>query len=144
MDTLKAAQNEDDPYKEKYEKEHSDFEAFKKEVAEKDLKAQKDSAYRALLKKAGVSEKRIDTIMKVTILDEIEMDDNGIVGADKIVEDIKAEYPEFIVTEETKGADTETPPENNGGNTFEQMSVAEKMKYANEHPSDKEVIEWLK
>ena len=98
---------EDDPYKEKYEKEHKDFEDYKKTVEGERTKANKTQAYKELLKQAGVSDKRIDSILKVTAIDEIELDDEG---------NIKSEWSEFIVTESTKGAGTENPPRNVSGN----------------------------
>ena len=108
---------EEDPYKEKYEKEHKDFEEYKKAVEGERTKANKTQAYKELLKQAGVSDTRIDSILKVTAIDEIELDDEGnIKDSDKVVEDIKSEWSEFIVTESTKGAGTENPPRNVSGN----------------------------
>lgn len=118
-DDLKKEVDEkgDDSYKEKYEKEHKDFEDYKKAVEGERTKANKTQAYKELLKQAGVSDKRIDSILKVTAIDEIELDDEGnIKDSDKVVEDIKSEWSEFIVTESTKGAGTENPPRNVSGN----------------------------
>lgn len=107
---------EDDPYKEKYEKEHKEFEDYKKAVEGERTKASKTQAYKELLKQAGVSDKRIDSILKVTAIDEVELDDEGkIKDADKVVENIKSEWSEFIVTESQRGAGTENPPRNVGG-----------------------------
>jgi hypothetical protein len=115
-DALQKKVDENESYKEKYEKEHQDFEDFKKSVDADKEKAAKVNAYKALLKKAGVSDKRHDAILKLTDVSDIKLNDKGeIEGADKIVESIKKDWSEFIVTESTKGADTEEPPENNGG-----------------------------
>lgn len=116
---------EDDPYKEKYEKEHKAFDEYKKGVENERTKASKTKAYRELLKKAGVSEKRIDSVLRVTAIDEINLDDDGNVkDADKVVEDIKKEWPEFIVTESTRGAGTENPPHNTGGRKSKEEIMA--------------------
>lgn len=105
---------EGDSYKEKYDKEHKAFEEFKKAVEGERTKASKTQAYKELLKKAGVSDKRIDSILRVTAIDEIELDDEGkIKDADKVVENIKSEWSEFIVTESQRGAGTENPPKKN-------------------------------
>lgn len=105
-------------YKEKYDKEHHDFEEFKAKVKAEQTKAAKTVAYKELLKEAGVSDKRIDSVLKVTAVDELELDEEGnIVDADKVVEGIKEEWSEFIVTEEVRGAGTETPPKNVGGDS---------------------------
>lgn len=105
---------EEDPYKAKYDKEHKAFEEYKAGVESERTKANKTTAYRELLKKAGVSDKRIDSVLKVTAIDEIELDDEGkIKDADKVVENIKSEWSEFIVTESQRGANTENPPKKN-------------------------------
>lgn len=124
LDDMKTA-NADNPYKEKYEKEHKDFEAYKSDVEAKETKAKKVAAYKKLLKDAGVSEKRIDSIIKVSAVDDVELDDDGnIKGSDKLTENVKTEWADFIVTEGTQGADTKTPPEGNGGKGASQPSRA--------------------
>lgn len=105
-----------DEYKAKYEKEHKDFEDYKASIDAEKTKAKKVAAYKALLKEAGVSEKRIDAITKITSMDDLELDaDGNIKDSDKKIEAVKEEYSEFIVTEDSKGADTKTPPDNKGG-----------------------------
>lgn len=122
LDDLKA--EGDGGYKDKYEKEHAAFEKYKTEQAEKETDANKRSAYKALLKDAGVSEKRIDTILKVLDLSEIELDDKGkIKDSDKVTEKIKSDWADFIVTDGKKGAETSNPPENNGGKTMTKAEI---------------------
>lgn len=118
---------EDDPYKEKYEKEHADFEKFKADVKAEHVKADKTQAYKELLKKAGVSDKRIDSVLKVTAIDDIELDDEGkIKDSEKVVEHIKEEWSEFIVTETQRGAGTENPPTNSGGSKLSKADIYKK------------------
>ena len=118
---------EEDPYKAKYDKEHKAFEEFKTAVNAEKAKADKAKAYRELLKKAGVSDKRIDSVLKVTAIDEIELDEDGkIKDADKVVENIKSEWSEFIVTESQRGAGTENPPHNVGGNKMTKADIYKK------------------
>ena len=126
LDDLKTA-NADNPYKERYEKEHNEFEAYKADVTAKETKAKKVSAYRKLLKEAGIDEKRIDSIIKVSAVDAVELDDEGAIkDSDKLSETIKTEWADFIVEEGTKGADTKTPPAGNGGSEG-QLSRAAKV-----------------
>lgn len=113
LDTLKGSD-----WQKKYEKEHADFEAFKTETNAKESKNAKETAYRELLSNAGVSEKRIASIMKVTNLDSIEIADGKIKDADKLTESIKTEWADFIVTSGTKGANTPKPPKNDNGSRF--------------------------
>lgn len=124
LDELEAQDDKEDPYKEKYEKLQVEFDTFKEGVENEKIKAKKNKAYRELIKKAGVSEKRIDAIMKVTNIDNVELDENGeIKNADKIVENIKKEWSDFIVTETQKGADTTTPPATTGGTTMTKEEI---------------------
>ena len=104
--------------KEEKEKVEKDFKAFKTQTEAAQTKAAKDKAYRALLKYIGVSDKRIDAVMKVTDLDGIELDEQGdIKDADKAKENAKAEWSDFIQTTTIRGADTSTPPTNTGNST---------------------------
>ena len=113
-------------WKTKYDALKEDFEAFKKDITAKETKATRTNAYKELLKQAGVSEKRLDAILKVSDIDSLEIGDDGkFKDADKILENIKTEWADFITTTETHGASTATPPSNNGGG---KMTKAEIMK----------------
>lgn len=104
-----------DPYKEKYEKEHKDFEAYKKNIEAKETNEKKAAAYKELLKKAGVSEKRLNAVIRLTDLSKVELDKDGnIKDSDKTVDAIKEEWSDYIVKTEEHGAGTETPPGGNG------------------------------
>lgn len=128
LDELKAAG--DGGFKEKYEKEHKDFEDFKKELKSKETREAKAKAFRELLKEAGVSEKRIDTVLKCTDLEGIElMDDGKIKDADKHKETIKTEWSDLIVQEQIIKPTTPTPAKNvgNGAKTRDDiMKIADR------------------
>lgn len=83
-------------WKTKYEAMKEDFTNFKAEQAKKDTRAAKETAYRALLKAAGVSEKRMESI--------------------------KEEWADFIETTEVQGAATPNPSVNTGGGS---MTIAD-------------------
>ena len=113
---LEAAASTETEWKAKYDDLKAKYDAYKGEVDAKETKRAKETAYRKLLKEANVSEKRVDTVMKVTSLDNVELNDDGsIKDADKLSAKIKEEWSDFIVTETTKGANTATPPANNPG-----------------------------
>lgn len=143
IDTMKQAQNGEDKWKVKYDALKEEFETFKSDQQAKETQAQKESVMTELLKEIGISEKRIKSVLKVTDLSAVEIEDGNIKDADTLKESLKTEWADFIVTEGSEGAKTPTPPTGTGGNTFEEMSVAEKMRYANEHPQDSMVKEWL-
>ena len=115
LDDLKASQSGDDPYKEKYEKKAKEFDDYKKGVEAKELKRSKSTAYKQVLKELNAS--HVDSILKASQseLDKIELDENGkIKDVDKLKESIKKEWADFIVAEGQKGANTATPPANEG------------------------------
>lgn len=104
----------DDKYKVKYEALKEDFAEFKKGVEAKEVKGKKEAAYAKLLKDAGIPEKRISSILKVTDFNNIELDDEGgAKDAEKLTEAIKSEWSDFIPTTSTQGASIANPPANN-------------------------------
>ncbi len=115
LDEATADKNKFEDMKAKYEKEHSEFEAFKTRTeSEKALETVK-TLYRALLKETKVDEKRIDSILKVTDLSQMKVGKDGkLEDAENLTKNIKDEWKEFIVTKGTKGAEVDTPPENSG------------------------------
>ena len=101
-------------YKAKYEAVQKELEGMK--AAQ--LHQQKEAAYRDLLARASISEKRIAAVMKASAseIDAVELDETGkAVGADKLVEAIKTEWADFVVTTVIKGVDVPHPPYNSGG-----------------------------
>lgn len=110
-----AEKNGENKYKVKYDALKEDFDKYKKEQAEKESHAKKENAYKELLQESGVSEKRIASVLKVSNVDEIELDENGKAKeADKLKESIKEEWADFIVKEDQQGANTATPPNGSG------------------------------
>lgn len=113
--------------KSEYDRIVQDFNDYRNEIATKETKRTKEHAIRELLKGVGVSEKRLDTILRVTNLDDFELDENGdIKDADRHVEKAKSEWSDFIETTVTKGANTATPPANNGGKTMTKAEIYKK------------------
>ena len=105
-----------DDWENKYNKLKSEHDTYKADVEARATKANKEKAYRKLLEDAGISSKRIDSVIKVSDIDGIKLDKDGnIEDAEKITESVKTEWADFITTTHTQGANTSTPPENNGG-----------------------------
>lgn len=116
-DELKEAaeKNPDGIYKQQYEDLKTEYDKYKADVEAKAVKAQKTELYRKLLKDAKVSEKRIDSILRVSDVDALELDKDGNVkDADAVTKKIAEEWADFVVKEEAQGAKTQTPPVNNG------------------------------
>lgn len=102
-------------WKDKYDTLNSQFETYKTEQQAKDAHNVKEKAYTELLKAAGVPEKRLGAILKVTDLDALEMDGDALKDADKLTDTIKTEWADFIPTVTTAGPTTPTPPTTGGG-----------------------------
>ena len=116
-----------DAYKVKYEALKEEYEGYKTEQTKKESHAAKEKAYRALLQEAGVSEKRLESVLRVSDVDSVELDGNGsIKGADKLTESIKSEWADFITTTETRGAQTSNPPANNNGGAMTKADIYKK------------------
>lgn len=118
-------------WKTKYEALKSDFDTYKGEQAKKETHNAKEKAYRELLKAAGVSEKRIAAVLKVSDVDSVELDEKGqIKEANALAESVKTEWADFITTTSKKGADPANPPANPPAKTYttaeiKNMSAAE-------------------
>ena len=126
LNELKASQNDPDEWQKKYEKEHADFEAYKSDQTAKEEKQAKETAYKNALKDAGVSDKHIKLILKATNLDDISLDKEGkLKDADKVAENIKTEYADYITQQQQQGANTKNPPDNGGGGTMTKKSIME-------------------
>ena len=101
------------------------FDDYKAGIDAEKTHSAKETAYRELLKAAGVSDKRISAVVKVTDIDGIELDKDGkIKDADERTNNIKTEWADFIETTTTHGAKTANPPANNGkgnGKTKEEI-----------------------
>lgn len=129
---LEKAQNDleagkKDSWKVKYEAIKEEFEGYKSEQAKKETRAAKEKAYRELLKQAGVSDKRLDAVLRVSDVDRVELDDKGAVkDVDKLTESIKSEWADFIQTTTTQGAQTVAPPVNSGGNAMTKADIYKK------------------
>ena len=108
-----------------YDKIKKEYDDYKAGIDAEKTHSAKETAYRELLKAAGVSDKRISAVVKVTDIDGIELDKDGkIKDADERTNNIKTEWADFIETTTTHGAKTANPPANNGkgnGKTKEEI-----------------------
>lgn len=108
-----------DSWKVKYDAIKEEFEGYKSKQTKKETRAAKESAYRNLLKATGINEKRIESVLKVSDVDSLELDDKGAIkDAAKLTDSIKTEWADFISTTMTKGAESHTPPQINNGKSY--------------------------
>ena len=124
-DLREASKNSDrSPYKAKYEEVlaqnealQKEFDTYKADIEAKATLDAKKTAYRKLLSEAGVSDKRIDSVLRLAEvdgkLDGIEFDEEGKVkGLEDISKNISEDYSDYIVSQEKTGAETVNPPSN--------------------------------
>ena len=129
LDDLKA--KGDDGWKEKHDRLKEEFDQYKNDVQEKETKAAKEAAYRAILKDANLSEKGIEKAIKYAEWDKIELGEDGkLKGANDHIKAVREEWSEYVTTTTTTGAKTSTPPANNPAKNYttaeiKNMSAAE-------------------
>lgn len=116
LDKLKAKGGID--YEAKFNKEHSDFEAFKKSVADKETQAAREKAAKAFFEEKNITGANLSIAMRGA-RDEIaalELDSNGAIKDAKSLEAlVSGEFSGLVVTSSTRGVQTSTPPNNTGG-----------------------------
>lgn len=111
-----------------YGKLLKEFEDYKAEQQKKEVRAEKEAAYRQILKDAGVPEKHFAKILKYSDVDGVELDEKGkIKTAKELMKTIKEEWFDHIEKTNAKGAETENPPAGSGGTgmTIEQIDAIE-------------------
>lgn len=114
LDDLKAAG--DGGYKEKYEKEHSDFEAFKSDITAKETKAAKEKAVRAYFESKNITGANLDLAMRGCgeEMAALEMDGDKIKDTKSLDALIGGTYKSLVSTTRIKGANPATPPGSTG------------------------------
>lgn len=116
LEDLKAKSG-DDTFEQKYKDMEKKYNDLVKENEQKETTTKIKEAYKALLKDAGVSEKRLESVLKVTDISAMKLDKDGkLEGANDLTKNIKSEWADFIEVKGEQGANPATPPDNNSGN----------------------------
>lgn len=124
LKALKAKAAGEDPYKEKFDKLKKEYDDYKADVEAKATTAKKEKAFREILKEIGIQEKRIDRVIKVSDIEKLELTDDGkIKEADKLKENLRNEWSDFIATQKTEGAPSANPPSNTGKGTMTKEEI---------------------
>lgn len=132
-------EGEENAWKVKYETLKEEHDNFKTTIEnEKSLKTKND-AFVELLKAQSINPKLFEKIAKLSDIDKLELDEEGkIKGADKLAENVKAEWGDFIVSTETKPPKTATPPRDGGGgitkDDFKKMTMSERSELYQKDP----------
>lgn len=123
LKTLKEQVAGIDPYKDKYEALQKEYDDFKADVESKQTIAKKEDAFRHILKDIGISDKRIDSVMKVSDLNSIELTENGIKDEETLKESLKKEWSDFITTTKVEGVASANPPSTTGKTTMTKEQI---------------------
>lgn len=116
------------PWKVKYDALSEEFTSYKTEEEKKAAKAKKENAYKALLKETGIADKRIGAVLRVSDIESLELGEDGkFKNSDDLVKKIKDDWSDFIAVPGEKGAETPTPPANNGVNDDGDHSAAKRI-----------------
>ena len=110
LDDLKAAG--DGGFKEKFEKEHSDFENFKKTIQEKETKAAKESAAKAFFESKGITGNSLEIAMRGSSAEIAALDLDGEKIKDSSALDalVNGTFKALVSKTTTKGANIPNPP----------------------------------
>lgn len=121
LDGLKAGGD----FKTKYEKEHSDFEAYKKDITAKETRAAKEKAVRAYLTSKNITGGNLDIAMRglSAEIDAAELDGEKIKDTAALDALIGGTYKGLVVTTGTEGVKTPNPPANTGGGTMTKAEI---------------------
>lgn len=127
------------------EKELEELHKLRDDITAEKLTTAKTSALKKLLTEQGYGEKWHNRIIKSVDLNTVELNkDESIKGVDKLLEAIGGEWADTKETIVEVPYKTPNPPVNTNSKSFSTMSLADKMAYAEQHPTDTQVTEWLK
>lgn len=128
LNELKGQLSKGNSYKEKYEAIKKEYEDYKANIDSEKASSKKADAYKAMLKEAGISEKRLESVLKLAkvdgLIDKIEFDEEGKVkDSDSVKKSISTSYSDYIENIKEKGASTPNPPAKNGGGRLSKAEI---------------------
>lgn len=130
----------------KYEKLKAEYEKYKTDVEGEKTAAAKQKAVKEYFESKKITGGNLEIALK-GCKDEIAaivLNDNGGISDTTVLDGlVSGMYAGLVSQEGLKGAEVPNPPQINN-NIFSNMSLAEKMAYANSNPDSAEVKSWLK
>jgi len=127
-------------WKAKYEKEKSDHQAYRDQVAQEATAAKVKAAYKKLLTEEKISEKTLEAILNATDYSKMKLKDDGTLdGIEDLKKDIDAKWGGFKVSTRQRGEKVDNPPAgDNGGadNSVREMTAKWHAKRFGEAPQN--------
>lgn len=114
-DELQTKLDDSADLQKKYDDLKTQYDAYKTEQEQKEVRTQKQDAYKEILKSLNIPEKRWGAILKTVSFDELKMTDGKLDDVEKITKEAKEEWGDFIVSTKESGVSSANPPANNGG-----------------------------
>ena len=128
LDELKAKGGDD--YKAKYEAEKKAFADYKADQTAKETKAAKEAAVRAYFEGKNITGANLKIAMRAVgnMIDSMELDGEKLKTTDSLDELVKegGDLAGLVVTTQTRGANTATPPAGNGGSKLTKADIYKK------------------
>lgn len=125
-DAVKASEGGKDSYHAKYDELKQQFDEYKAQQEAQLLERRKQEAYRGLLHQAGVPDKRLDLVLRVSDLSKLTFDKDGnLENQDELMQKIRNDWSDFIPSDQTGGAQTGNPPVDPASNGAKTMTKKE-------------------
>lgn len=105
----------DEGWEQKYKDVQKALDDLKADNKAKEARSAKSAEYKRLIIEAGIPEKRAASILRISDkeIESLKLDKDGKAeNAADVIKALKADFADFVVTTEEKGADTPTPPAN--------------------------------
>lgn len=118
-DELQTKLDESTDLQSKYDKLKTEYDAYKNEQEAKEVRVQKQDAYKEILKSLNIPEKRWAAILKTVAFDELKITDGKLDDVEKLTKEAKEEWADFIVSTKETGVQSANPPANNGGKSVQ-------------------------
>lgn len=121
-----AESNNGDEWQDKYNRIKKEFDEYKADIQTRETMAAKKSALESIAKDF-LSENGVAKAIKYADWDAYELDDNGkLTDAKKHIKELKEEWSDYVLTEDTQGAKTENPPTGTGGGALSMADIYKK------------------
>lgn len=139
-DELSKKSGDGDGYKEKYEKEHKDFEDYKNSITAEKTQAAKEKAARAYFESKSIKGDNLDIAMMGIEgrLAALELDGEKLKDTKSLDELIGGKYAKLVTKEDVKGADVKNPPATGGDTKTEPVSLADALRQRYKESADKQ------